>query len=135
MRWELFALGIKRGSAYIYWGWGRVSATKKTFFCGFIWWNENFPLIFASTTNNTMQQQSLKLNETIFLAAHQRQPMPSFFKIVKLTDKAVLLENNQYKNIWLPKAVLKYDAKLRYFYLPDSFRRKLEYWQLSRLQA
>ena len=82
-----------------------------------------------------MQQQSLKLNKTIFLTAHKRQAMPSFFKIVKLTDKAVMLENNENKNIWLPKAALKYDDLFECFYLPDWFRKKLEYWQLSRLQA
>lgn len=82
-----------------------------------------------------MQPQSFKLNETIFLTTHKRQAMPSFFKIVKLTEKALMLENCQYKSLWLPKAVLKYDQKYQCFYLPDYFRKKLEYWQLSRLQA
>lgn len=78
---------------------------------------------------------ALKTGNEIFLTTHKGMAAPSFFEIVKESDKAVQLKNSNNKTVWLPKSTIKWDEKFQSFFLADWFRKKMELWQLSILQS
>lgn len=79
--------------------------------------------------------KSFEINTEIFLTAYKRQAMPSFFLITQCSDKAMKIQNNEGKSMWIPKSVVKWDDEFKSFYVADWFRKKLENWQISILQA
>jgi hypothetical protein len=78
---------------------------------------------------------TLTTGTEIFLTTHKGLAMPSFFEIVKSSEKAVQLKNSNNKTVWMPKTTLKWDDKFQSFYVADWFRKKMEVWQLSILQS
>jgi len=74
---------------------------------------------------------------TIILATHKNQLMPSMFNVITETEKAFKLEHEStLKTTWIPKSAMMinkggYDS----YTLADWFRRKMPIWQLSILQG
>jgi len=79
--------------------------------------------------------ESFTVGTKIFLTTHKRNALPSYFEVIKSSNKAVLLKNSNNKTVWIPKSTLKWDDKFYSFYVADWFRKKMEIWQLSILQS
>ena len=79
--------------------------------------------------------ENLTTGNEIFLTTHKAMAMPSYFNIVKDSEKAIQLKNSNNKTVWMPKSAIKWDEKFRCFFVADWFRKKMEIWQLSILQS
>lgn len=75
-------------------------------------------------------------NQVIYIALHKQQPMIGDFEIIKETEKAYQIKNNENKTMWLPKKGLKNIGDLKNQYtIAAWFKRKLENWQVGFLQS
>ena len=96
---------------------------------------ENRRIFTPVITTKANKMENFNLNDELYLTAYKAQALPSYFTVTAVTAKALQLTNHENKSLWLPKSVIKFDEKYRCYFVADYFRRKLENWQLSRLQA
>lgn len=74
--------------------------------------------------------------QIIYIALWSNQSMISDFEIVKETEKAYQVKNNEEKTMWLPKKGLKnIDGLSNQYTIAPWFKRRLENWQVSFLQS
>jgi hypothetical protein len=74
--------------------------------------------------------------QEIYIALHAHQPMIGCFEIIKQSEKAYQVKNNEDKTMWLPKKGLKnIDGLNDQYTIAPWFKRKLENWQVSFLQS